>query len=215
MKIDKTGVPTIVTARSTTAGTNLLAPIVTPTPPETSFDSVVTEILSAQDAAAYIVVDPNNRRVTAATGSQATTLKTTVDALATNFAPNQSVTLTPESGATGSALPFNAAVGSQLTNDALIKPLVDSITVAVKPKRSISSILSAALSLETDANGLLPIIVIDQVSGNVKLIAAAHTAIATAMAQVTPAGDQVQVQLSTTTAPATAGKLVFEGGAAA
>jgi hypothetical protein len=95
---------------------------------------------------------------------------------------------------------------------ALVEDAVNLAILPVRPKRSVESLVSTILG--ADLPTLAPVIVIDQITGNVLLIKDADgNNIQTALDAVANAGDRVQLHITDDSDSPDAPKLIFEGGA--
>jgi hypothetical protein len=206
MKIVQSGEVSMSSAETATNGGAIGAAITAATMAVKSFATVVGDLLAELASAAVIVVNPNTRKVTAATGGQAAALIGVMDGNAMNSAQ-----IVPDGNQTGRSLTWEA---SQSLSD-LPSQMVDAVNAAIqpaKPRRSVESLVSAILTAEFGA--VAPVIVIDQREGKVFVCepgndpSAWDTALASAKA-----GDQVSVEISDNSPESDAPKLVFEGGA--
>lgn len=214
-RIETSGVPSQIGDMPTPAdAAAVVESIVTPEPPASSFGDMVSRIMDGLIEEAVIVVCALTRRVFGGSGSSASGIKTE---LASHYATaNDIITLTPDADQTGVSLTWaksgGSAVGSEIT------AVVDAIVTAAKPKRSVSSIVSAFLSKSWD--GPIPTVVIDQTTGVVKIYKNATDPEATAAeANLTESldglGGLIALNLtgSDNEVSQPTEKLVFEGGA--
>lgn len=211
--IDGVGTPSKDNARTGTAGQALADSLVTPQPLTDSFSGVVSKMLAEYEGEAVIVIDPMERRVVATTDpTKATAIKSAV-ALA---AAKQS-TITPVTGQEGRSLQWERTDGQDITGSNQM--FLDSLTEAVRPKRSVESLVSALIGgigkpeiLEYGA-----IIVVDQKTGsvvvNVPATENARQGLSDALAAVDPSTtDMAGVELSAEATEEETNPPIFEGG---
>jgi hypothetical protein len=206
-KITTSGTPEIVAAESTETGTSLVAPIVTPEPLSNSFGGVVRGILDQTTEAALIIVDANTRKITSATGAAMAALIAAVAA-----SGGDACTLTPTPGQTGRSLEWGNDGEGDLNagGEAAVLAAVS----AAKPKRSVESLVNSIVGAEYGDAETLPVVLIDQASGYMKVYTpATGAAVQTAIDAVANAGDRAQIELVEPQSDAVAGSQVFEGGA--
>ena len=102
----------------------------------------IADLLLGLNDEAVIVIAPETRKVMSAIGDKVQDLK---DAVAEEFAPvnndNGFVTLTPDAGQTGISLAFTKNATGLISQE--LTDVTDAIVTPVKPKRSVSAIVSA------------------------------------------------------------------------
>ena len=164
-KIDNAGVPSLMGATPTeTTAAAVAASIVTPTPPASSFGQIVSDILAGIPEEAVVLVCPTARRVIAGSGAVASELSAAITGI---YSPaGKNVVLEPDADQSGVTLTWNKADGANATTE--IKAIAATVTTAAKPKRSVSSVVSAILA--ASYAGDLPCLLIDQVNGNVTIL---------------------------------------------
>ena len=207
-KLDQNGIPALVTAESTESGQTIGATIIATTTPQKTFGALASELLDQFSAEAVIVIDPNTRKVTAASAAAGIALASAVE----NVINTQKGTLTPDANQTGKSLTYSAELDSMESGTELaVEAAVDS----AKPKRTIQSLVSSLLGSEAleDADPK-PVIVVNQNTGVVKLYDSSGAAnIGAAIDNLANAGDRVQIELTEATVEGEPEPLVFEGGA--
>lgn len=211
IKIDLTGIPSIVAAESTAPGTALATPIITPEPLTNSLSGLVRDILDAVSSAAVVIINPKTRKVTAASGAEGTALLTNVMNTATG---DPDCSITPNAGQTGRSLQWTA------DDMALVSMTVQqqaAINGAVAPqiqRRAVESLVAALLSAPYDSVDAAPVIAVDQINGLVRVISSNAAAIQAGIDGLANAGDRVQLALTEADTTEVGGPvLVFEGGA--
>lgn len=219
--IDGAGVPSKENARTGTAGQTLADSLVTPEPLTDSFSGILGKMLAEYEGEAVIVIDPQTRRVVGTTdATKATAIKAAV-----NAGTGKQYVLTPDANQTGKALAWTGAEGVnfETATDEWVKGALDGIWPAVKPRRSVESMVSAILGLvgkDLTGGGDIAFengtfIVIDQVNKSVTVQAPADSApLSAALAAVAPSTtDMAAVELSADAAGEESNPPVFEGGA--
>ena len=224
--IDGTGTPSKVPSKCGTRSGPVVDPIVTPEPLGDTFGGLVGKLLEQYDDRAVIVIDPQTRRVIGTTdATKATALKA---AALTGAAATDRTVITPDAGQTGRSLAWTAAYGANHADSFVENYAVGQLVTAVKPKRSVASLVSALLAKigvegtgEDAGSFCMPhgaLVVVDQVNGQITLVApttdgAAEDASA-ALAAVAPGvTDMAAVELSANSSEPEANPPVFEGGA--
>lgn len=209
-KIDLTGIPELVAAESTATGQALASDIVTPQPLSATLPSLVRSLLDRFADDAVVIIDPNSRKVTGASGGDGGNLG---DSIA-EIAGVAYTSLVPDVGQSGRSLMFSKDADGIVRADivAAINQQVD----AVKPKKTVESLVASILSAEFNPGEPLPVIVVDQVNGKVGIYLAPNAGDTQAGVDSVPnAGDRVQIALSEPAIPADQQPSVFEGGAIA
>jgi hypothetical protein len=208
MKPDLTGLPSVVNAKSTATGIAIAEPIVTPAPLENSMNGVVRDLLDRFEGEAVIVVDPNTRKVYAATGATGTNLQDVVTGVVNVNMTN----INPDAGQEGRSLMWTPVALELVTLTQAAQDAITAATAAAKPKRSVESLVAASLNGDFP-EGEAPLIVIDQVNGKVQVLEGESVACAAALDAIVPAEDQVVIEFDEPAETVEGEPLVFEGGA--
>lgn len=207
-KIDLTGIPELVAAKSTATGQALASDIVTPQPLSATLASLVRSLLDKFADDAVVVIDPNTRKVTGASGGDGGNL---FDSVA-EIAGAEMTTLVPEVGQSGRSLAFSRDADNITRAD--INAALDLQVDAVKPKKTVESLVASVLSQDFTPGAPLPVVVVDQLNGRVAVFNIPNANDAqTGVDGVPNAGDRVQIALSEPSVPADQQPSVFEGGA--
>jgi hypothetical protein len=208
MAFDQNGIATVATATGlfdTDEVKNRLRSIEVQ---QVSFANLVDGVLREMTDAAQIVIDPVSRRVYAAPAE---------DAIDVNVAHTAASVLQPESGQEGRSLTWEAGTdtGAGIPNkSALIAP-----TDAVKPVRSVSSLVGAVLTAlgaitPEVAEADQPVILVDQEAGVVKLIKPTNrtTALSGLDSAISGSLNGVKITMSEPSVEGEPDPLIFEGG---
>ena len=207
-KLDQNGLPVLVTAESTESGQTIGATIIATTTPQKTFGALASELLDQFSAEAVIVIDPNTRKVTAASAAAGIALAAAVAGVANT----QTGDLTPDAGQTGKSLTYTSDI-ADLTDE--VQAAVSAAVDSAKPKRTIQSLVSALLGAdEVGELAVKPVLVVNQNTGEVRVYDSSGAAnIGKAIDALANAGDRVQIELTEVTAEGEPEPLVFEGGA--
>jgi hypothetical protein len=212
-RIDLNGEPQIVAGNSTNEGSAKLQPVITPKVPDMTFAQAVRNVMDKMTDAAVVVVDPVTRRVvgvSTANGRNALRAAALADVEADEY-----VTLTPDNGQTGRSLAYTSAGGGALP--VALTDKVSGLVEAVKPKRTVESLASSLLAGTYENVADIPLLVIDQENGNLKVVRRTEEN-ETQVAGIVPQGDlvslEIEGELQDVNAPADGpAPLIFEGAA--
>ena len=204
MKIDQNGIPSVSATESTTTGQALGKTVTEGETPSATFGSLVNDMLAEFAGAAVIVIDPNTRSIYGASGAAGEGLASVVGS-----DPGISSDISPSSGQTGKSLEWEQTTNPSMPAE--VKAAINAAVEAAKPKRSVSSLVTALLSGAFVDKA--PCIMVDQANGYVRVTNPTTAgSLTTSLDALANAGDRVKITLAEPAAPGEPEKYVFEGG---